>query len=71
MLFEPDHASLEPLGIAAVESVLESTDGNHVLLVLENYSGIVAHVEPSVPLGKVSVLWPLRLIVSSHWIRRL
>ena len=53
LLFEPDHASLEPLGIAAFESVLESTDGNHVLLVLENYSGMVAHVEPNVLLGKV------------------
>lgn len=38
--FESDCASLEPLGIAACESVLKSTDGNHVLLVLENYSGI-------------------------------
>ena len=51
LLFEPDFKSLEPYGVTAQESVLSATEQGEMVLAIENYQGITAHLEVGMHLG--------------------
>ena len=53
MLFEPKHDLLAPLGVNASECVVTVTEDGEVLLPVNNYQGITAHMEAGMQLGTV------------------
>ena len=53
LLFEPEHAALEPLGVNAYESVVGVDENGEVWLPIENYQGVTARLEAGMHLGTI------------------
>ena len=53
LLFEPEHAALEPLGVNAYESVVGVDENGELWLPIENYQGVTARLEAGMHLGTI------------------